>query len=284
MKLSFIKKLMSIVLCFNFILIISSCSNLSTGNSTLSKLTITGSTSVYPVLDYLKGAYIESRPNININLDKGGSGVGIKDARDGNNDIGMTSRKLKDSETGLVPYVIALDGIAVVLHPNNKVTDLTLENLKKIFNRQIINWKDVGGEDKKIVVITREFGSGTRSAFEEITGLDKNSEGKIQSQITSEAMVVTDSGQILSNVSTKENSIGYVSLGNVNSKVKTARIQNVECIEANIKNGSYPISRSLYLIVKNGNENKTIIKDFIDFILSDEGQKGVVDIGFIKVK
>jgi len=281
MKLNFIKKLITIVLCFNIIIIISSCSN--TGSAT-SKLTITGSTSVYPILDYLTGAYSESSPTISVNLNKGGSGVGIKDAREGYNDIGMTSRKLKDSETGLVSYVIALDGIAVVLHPNNKVSDLSLENLKKIFKGEITNWKDVGGKDIKIVVITREAGSGTRSAFEEITGLDKDSNGKIQSQITSGAMVVTDSGQILSNVSTKENSIGYISLGNISAKVKPAIIENLECTETNIRNGSYPISRNLYLVVKDGNESKTATKDFIDFILSDEGQKGVVDTGFIKVK
>lgn len=258
--------------------------NPSQNQSIQGTIKITGSTSVYPIIDYMKEAYKESRPNVSVNLAQGGSGVGIKDTIDGNNNIGMSSRDLKDTEVGLIKYTIALDGIAIVINPNNSISDISKDNIKKIYKGEITNWKDLGGPDKEILVITREEGSGTRTAFEEIIGLDKDSSGKVQTQITKSAMVVTDAGQISNNVSIKDNAIGFISLGAVTSKVKAIKVQGIDCKVDNIVNNTYPIGRKLYLVVKQGNENSQLIKDFIDFTLSEEGQKAVTDTGFIKVK
>jgi len=244
---------------------------------------ISGSTTVYPIIDYLKEAYKESRPNVTVNLAQGGSGVGIKDAIDGNNDIGMSSRELKTTETGLKAVAIALDGIAIIINPANGVTDISKDNLKKIFKGEITNWKDIGGVDKTILVITREQGSGTRTAFEEIIGLDKDADGNVNTQIMTGAMVLTDAGQISNNVAGKDNAIGFTTLGAVTSKVKALKVGGIECKTENILNSTYPIGRKLYLVIKDGSQENQPIKDFIAYVLSEEGQKAVTDTGYIKL-
>ncbi|MFT9496043.1 phosphate ABC transporter substrate-binding protein [Anaerosolibacter sp.] len=248
------------------------------------KVVIAGSTSVQPLSDELAAAFTEKNPDVQIEVQGGGSSVGVKSAIDKIVDIGMSSRDLKEEEksSGLTEYVIAKDGIAVVVNPTSKVEDLTIEQIKKIFTGEITNWKEVGGEDKSITVVSREEGSGTRGAFIEITGVEgKDASGNKGDLTTKNALVQPSTGAVKQTVANTPDSIGYVSMGALDDTVKTLKVEGVEATEENAKNGSFKISRP-FLFLTNGEESETV-KAFIEFIMSAEGQE-IVAQEFISVK
>lgn len=255
------------------------------GEAALSgKVVIAGSTSVQPLSDELAAAFTEKNPDVQIEVQGGGSSVGVKSAIDKIVDIGMSSRDLKEEEksSGLTEYVIAKDGIAVVVNPTSKVEDLTIEQIKKIFTGEITNWKEVGGEDKAITVVSREEGSGTRGAFIEITGVEgKDASGNKADLTTKNALVQPSTGAVKQTVANTPDSIGYVSMGALDDTVKTVKVEGVEATEENAKNGSFKISRP-FLFLTNGVESETV-KAFIEFIMSAEGQE-IVAQEFISVK
>lgn len=239
-----------------------------------SKISVVGSTSVQPLAQELADKYTEANSQIKIDIQGVGSTAGVKAVHDGTCDIGISSRKLKDEEKAwnLTETVIALDGIAIVVNPNNKIENLSSEQITRIFKGEIKNWSELGGEDKDILVINREAGSGTLGAFQEIMKLEKKEGDKTISLIAADALVADGNGSVLANVASKDNAIGYLSLGMADeTKVKKIRIDGIDASEENIKKGEYPISRP-FLMLTNSNANKET-KDFIDFILSDEGQK-----------
>ncbi|MDF2546878.1 MAG: phosphate-binding protein [Anaerosolibacter sp.] len=248
------------------------------------KVVIAGSTSVQPLSDELAAAFTEKNPDVQIEVQGGGSSVGVKSAIDKIVDIGMSSRDLKEEEksSGLTEYVIAKDGIAVVVNPTSKVEDLTIEQIKKIFTGEITNWKEVGGEDKAITVVSREEGSGTRGAFIEITGVEgKDASGNKADLTTKNALVQPSTGAVKQTVANTPDSIGYVSMGALDDAVKTVKVEGVEATEENAKDGSFKISRP-FLFLTNGEESETV-KAFIEFIMSAEGQE-IVAQEFISVK
>jgi len=221
-------------------------------------------------MEKLVAKYKELGNKDNLEVQGVGSSAGIKAATDGTADIGMSSRELKDEEkaTGLVETVIAYDGIAVIVHPSNGVADLTKAQIKDIFEGKIANWKDVGGVDKDIVVVTREAGSGTRGAFEELLKLLDDTKA---STIVETAVVAEGTGAVMASVASKEFSIGFVSEGFLDATVKALTIEGIKPEVAAIKDGTYPISRPLILIAKP--EIKKEAQAVIDFIIGDEGQK-----------
>jgi phosphate transport system substrate-binding protein len=242
-------------------------------------LAIQGSTTVLPITQKAAEKYMDNHPNVNIQVSGGGSSVGVKSAGEGTVDIGMASREMKDAEKtdypNLNPIAIAKDGIALIVHPSNAVTSLSVEEVKGIYNGTYTNWSEFGGEDMEIVVVGRDSASGTREFFwtevmhkEDFvpTMLEKNSNGAVKQT-----------------VSQTPGAIGYVGLGYLDEAVKALKIKSdgkeVEPTVANVLNGSYPISRSLYLLV-NG-EPAGLIKEFIDFILGPEGQAIVEEEGFV---
>lgn len=235
-------------------------------------LEVSGSTSIAPLMEQLVKGYGK---DVNVNAD--GSSAGIKAVQEEVSDIGMVSRELKDKEQeGLETSVIAKDAIAVVVNKNNSVKQLTKQQLQDIYTSKIKNWKDVGGKDLAIVLTTREDGSGTRSAFEEI--LDLLNEDK-SSKIASPNLVVSNStGSIIENVKQKEGAIGYVSLGSVDASLTTIALDNVIPNDQSIKENKYLLSRNFNLVSKNA-DKKT--NEFLDFILSPDGQKIVKEQGFI---
>jgi len=244
------------------------------GSQVDSKISIVGSTSVQPLVQELADKYNEENAQIKIDIQGVGSTAGIKAVYDGTCDIGISSRKLKEEEKAwnLTETLIALDGIAVVVNPNNKVENLSSEQISKIFKGEIKNWSELGGEDKEIIVVTREAGSGTLAAFQEIMNLTKKDGDKTISLIASDALVTDGNGAVLANVSSKENAIGYMSLGIVDeTKVKIVKIDGIEASAENVKIGKYPISRPFLMLTKVDTSKEAM--DFIDFILSDEGQK-----------
>lgn len=253
------------------------------GGTLKGTVTVSGSTSVQPLAQDLSDVFKDAEPGISVEVQGGGSTQGVKDASEGNSDIGSSSRDLtaEEKNLGLTEHIIAYDGVAVVVHPSNNIANLSKDQIVKIFKGEIKNWKDVGGSDKEILVVTREEGSGTRTAFEELIGLQEKKDDKTFSLITTNALTVDGTGAVKASIASKENAIGYTSLGFVDDSMKKVSIDNLECTVDTVKSKTYPISRPFILLTKG--EVKPEVQAFLDFILSDKGQE-VVGESYVKVK
>ncbi len=233
------------------------------------EITISGSTSVQPLMELLAGKYEELHSDVSITVSGGGSGVGVTDAQQGKVDFGMASRDLKDDETGVVADKIAIDGIALVVHPNCTVTNVTKAEVKALY------------EDKTAIqgVITqaeaREDGSGTRDAFEELIEVTK---------LYANMPEISSTGTVKADIAanTDGNMMGYISLGSVDSTVKALSYEGVVASVENVKNNTYKLSRNFNIIYKEDGLSDAA-KAFIDFIKSEEGQKIVTDEGYITI-
>lgn len=228
-------------------------------------LKIAGSTSVQPLSEELADAFMKKNPDVSIMVAGGGSSAGIKAAQDGAADIGASSRELTPEEKkGLTETVIAKDGIAIIVNPKNDISNLSLDQLRGIFAGEIASWKDVGGKDAPIHVFTREEGSGTRGAFEELVmGKEK--------KITGKASVQNATGAIRTAVERDESAIGYISLGSVNERVKVVAVDGIKPGEETVLNGTYKLSRPFIYLTKGAPTG--VVKAYIDFVLSPEGQR-----------
>ncbi|MCL2664490.1 MAG: phosphate ABC transporter substrate-binding protein [Defluviitaleaceae bacterium] len=224
---------------------------------------VAGSTSVQPYAEVLAEAFAHIRPDILVDIQGGGSSAGIMAVDTSVADIGMSSRLLKDSEKWMWHVEFARDGLAIILHPDNPVENFTIEQLRGIYAAEITNWKDLGGKDARIHVITREEGSGTRAAFEELV-----MDGKF---ITPRAIVQASNGAVRQLVSNDKNSIGFISLGLVDRTVKAASLGGVAASRENITDESYSLYRPFLFITNGAPEGDA--KIFIDFALSPEGQR-----------
>jgi phosphate transport system substrate-binding protein len=202
-------------------------------------ITTGGSTTVQPLSETLSNAFMEIFPEVEVTVTGGGSSVGVTSASNGTLDIGAASRELKSSEEGLglVVSVLAYDGIAIIANAEQTVSGLTTEQIKQIFAGEITNWNEVGGSDNDIVVVSREEGSGTRSAFEELV--------MGETLITDSAILQSSNGALKTTVAGNKKTIGYLSMGYLDSSVKAMDIDGVAGTEENAKNGSYPIVRPL---------------------------------------
>lgn len=245
-------------------------------------ITIKGSTTVLPIAQSCAEAFMNKHGDVNISVQGGGSGVGIASIIDGTADIGDSSRPIKDKEKataqekGVNVYenVVAADGIAVIVHPSNPVNAITQEQIKKIFTGKISNWKDVGGKNARIVIISRDSASGTFEAFNELA-LDKE-------KVRPDALLNASNQAVATTVSNTPGAIGYIGLGYLSSSVKAVTVNGVEATKPNVVDGSYPLARNLYMYTNGA--PKGVLKDFIDFIMSPEGQKLVDKAGFVAVK
>ena len=246
------------------------------------ELTIKGSTTVLPVAQVMAEVFMDRNPDVDISVQGGGSGVGIASLIDGTTDIADSSRKIKDKEIakakekGITPHeiVIAMDGIAVIVHPSNIISYLSREQIKAIYTGKVSNWAEIGGEDRKIVVVSRDTSSGTFEAFENLA-LDKE-------KVRPDALTTASNQAVVMTVASSPNAIGYAGLGYLSKKVKPLRVDKVECTKETILSGAYPLSRPLFMYTNGSPEGK--IKQFVDFILSEEGQKLVEEEGFVGLK
>lgn len=250
------------------------------------QLQLAGSTTVQPLAEVLAESFMEANPDVVIEIQGGGSSVGVTSAGDGTVAIGSASRAIKDSEMETYPdlnvYTIAYDGIAVIVNPELDIPTLSVEQVRAIFSGSITNFSEVGGPDAEIVVVSREEGSGTRAAFEELVLTYKDANGEsITDPITENALLQQSNGQISTVVSTTPNTIGYLSFGYLSDAVKGVAIDTIAPTVENVKNGTYSIFRPLNLLT-NG-EAQGLAKAFIDFILSDAGQEIVAE-DYITVK
>lgn len=258
-----------------------SASSASAAASSKTKITVEGSTSVTPLMEQLVEEYQKTH-SVEIPIQGNGSSAGITAATEGRAMIGMSSRELKAEEkAALTETTIALDGIAVVTHKNNTVSDLSVDQISKIFKGEIKNWSEVGGPSKPIVVVCREAGSGTRSAFEELMKLQEKSGDKTISLISTNASIVDSNGAMKSSVAGNENAIGFMSLGSVDETVSKVKVDGQEATDQAIQEGKYKISRPFLLLTKG--EPTGAVKEFIDFIKSAEGQK-IVSQNYITVQ
>ena len=254
-----------------------SASSTSKGNQEVT-IAVSGSTSVGPLMEKVAKAYEAKNSNVSIEINQVGSSAGIKDTINGVAELGMSSRDLKDEEkaSGVEGTAIAYDGIAVIVNPANKVTNLTLEQLKDVYTGKITNWKDLGGEDGQIVVVSREDGSGTRDAFQEIVGYKSE-------ELVADATIADGSGNIKTTVAGNKNAIGFVSFSYVDNTVNAIELNGVKPEEELAKSGEYKLSRPFLIVTKKDtltDEGKKVI----DYILSEEGQKIVEEDKLIKVK
>lgn len=255
-------------------LIAVSIAAIGCGGGSTTTITEGGSTTVQPVAEKLANAYIAEHPDVNIIIQGGGSSTGISGTNDGTFDIGAASRELKSSEPQLVTHLLARDGIAVITNSGNSISGLTKAQVKDIYAGNITNWNEVGGPDQNIIVISREEGSGTRSAFEELV-----MSGVL---ITADAILQSSTGTVKTAVSSTPYSIGYISMGYLDSTVKSLSIDGVAGTVENAKNGTYPVIRPLYFLTKSQPTGE--VKNFIDFCLSAEGQEIVEEEGYISVQ
>lgn len=237
-----------------------------------SDIVIAGSTSVQPYTEVLAEEYMILHPGTEIDIQGGGSAAGIAAAQSGIADIGMSSRSLKDEEKGLWYVEIARDGLAVIVNPANSVQDLTLDQIRDIYAETITTWNEVGGPSSKIHVIAREEGSGTRSAFTDLV-MGKTTE------ITPRAIVQDSNGAVRQLVADDPNAIGFISLGLVNEKVKALELGGVAATRENVENGSYKLSRPFLFVSLS--EPTGLTKEFVDYILSAEGQEILMNEGLI---
>jgi phosphate transport system substrate-binding protein len=245
-------------------------------------ITIKGSTTVLPIAQSCAEAFMNKHLDVNISVQGGGSGVGIASIIDGTADIGDSSRPIKDREkaeakkNGVDVYenIVAADGIAVIVHPSNPVNALTREQIKEIYTGKISNWKDFGGKNAKIVIVSRDSSSGTFEAFNELA-LEKK-------KVRPDALLNASNQAVATTITNTPGAIGYVGLGYLSPSVKAVTVNGIQANKANVVNGSYPLARNLYMYTNGKPEGA--VKDFIDFIMSSEGQRLIDKDGFVAVK
>lgn len=235
-------------------------------------LTVAGSTSVQPIAELLADQYMATHPGVTVNVQGGGSSAGIHAALSGAADIGMSSRELKPEETGLQTVLLARDAIALIVHPGNPIRSLTKEQVRGIFCGRVRRWETVGGRPADITFITREEGSGTRGAFEELV-MGKDVE------IAPDAIVQDSTGAARAIVAGDPNAIAYISLGMVTPEVAAVALDGVEPSEQSAASGHYKLTRP-FLLLTHG-EPSPQAQAFLDFVLTPESQATVAEEGYI---
>jgi phosphate transport system substrate-binding protein len=257
------------------------CAFLLTGTAAFAKDTIVvnGSTTVLPIGQATAEAYMKKDANVNISISGGGSGNGIKALIDKTTQIAMSSRDMKKEEIELakskgvnpVEHKVAIDALTPLVHPSNPVASLTIEQLSLIYQGKITNWKEVGGKDLQIVVISRDTSSGTYESWQEKV-LHKE-------KVTPRAQLQASSGAIVQAISKNRYAIGYVGIGYVNKSVKAVKVNGIEANDKNALNGTFPIARPLFMYTDG--EPKGAVASYLKFVKGADGQKIVKKEGFV---
>ena len=258
------------------------CLIFGTGVSFAENIVIKGSTTVLPIAQAALEAYMKANPSVNISLSGGGSGEGIKALIDQSTDIANSSREIKEKEVELakakglnpVATIVAIDAIIPIVHVKNKVKNLTIDQLSQIYQGKITNWKEVGGDDLQIVVISRDSSSGTFEAWGDMV-LRK-------AKVTPKGQLQASNGAIVQAVSKNKYAIGYIGLGYINKSIKPVTVNDIEASMKTAISGEYPVSRPLYMYTNGKPAGETA--KFIQFVLSPSGQKLVEKEGFVPLK
>ena len=278
------KKIIKLSIVFVLMLSLVACSSKSndessnaTDDSSASEtktVSTDGSTSMEKVIGALGESFMANNSGVTFTYNPTGSGSGITAVSEGRCDIGLSSRALKDEEkaNGLVETVLAYDGIAIIVNNDNPVTDISLEDLAKVYTGEITNWKELGGGDSEIVLIGREAGSGTRDGFESITGTADKCQYRQE---------LTSTGDVITTVSQNPDAIGYASLASVKDSVKALSVNGVTANEDTIKDGTYAIQRPFVLVTKEGVELSATALKFFDYITSSEANEIITAAGCV---
>lgn len=246
------------------------------------KLVLDGSTTVGPIAKAFAEYYMRENPGVNISVSESGSGNGVKSLLNGNCDIANLSRDLKDSERGameekgVVPckHVAAFDALPVIVHPSNKINGLTIDQVRDIYIGKITNWKDVGGSDRSIVVISRDTSSGTFESFSHLVlGQD--------ARITAKAEYAGSNGGVRQRVQMTKGAIGYAGLGFVDRSVKALTINGIEPSAETVVNKTYPLARELYMFTNGEPKEGSLAEKFLTLINTEKGQEIIEEIGFV---
>ena len=269
-------------ICFTAIAALAIGLCMSADAAAANKIVLEGSTTVLPIAQKAAEVFMSKNPAVDISVRGGGSGVGVASLIDGTCDIGDSSRSMKDSELskagarGRNPkaHVIAMDGIAVIVNPSNGLNALTKDQLKGIFTGGISKWSEVGGTGDKIVIVSRDSSSGTFEAFGALA-LDGQ-------KVRADALMQASNQAVASVVAKTPGAIGYVGLGYITGEVKAVPINGIEASKSTVLSGKYPLSRPLFMYT-NG-DPQGAVKTFLDFVMSDEGQKIVDEEGFVALK
>jgi phosphate transport system substrate-binding protein len=243
------------------------------------QITVKGSTTVLPISQATAEVFMDNNPSVRMSIQGGGSGVGMASLLDETADIGNASRAIKDKELqqaaarGIKPkaHVVAMDGIAVIVNPSNSIKELTKEQVKGIYTGKISNWSQVGGSKGKIVVVSRDTSSGTYEAFNNLA-LQKK-------RVRPDALLEASNQAVVTVVSKTPGAIGYAGLGFVSGAVKALKIEGVECTKETVLSGEYAYSRPLFMYT--GGVPKGAIKQYLDFVVSSEGQRIVEAQGYV---
>lgn len=243
------------------------------GGTTTGSVSTDGSTSMEKVISALGEAF-QNDTGISFTYNPTGSGSGIQAVQEGRCDIGLSSRGLKEEEkeAGLTGTILAYDGIAVIVNPENPVSDLSLETIAGIYTGEITNWSEVGGNDAEIVLIGREAGSGTRDGFESITGTDGSCNYRQE---------LTSTGDVITTVAQNPDAIGYASVASIKDSVKALCVDGVAATEATIKDGSYVVQRPFVLVTKAGAQLSEAAQKFFDYITSSDANEIIAAAGVV---
>lgn len=237
-------------------------------------ITMAGSTAFQPFAEKLAEQYMSTHPDVSITVQGGGSAMGIQAAQSGAAQIGMADLvQLPEEAKGLREMEVARDGIAMVVHPSNPVKGLTIEQIRGMFNGSIRNWKEVGGEDRPISVVSREAGSGTRTSFEQIIG---------NINLLNDAIIQDSNGTIRETVANDVGAVGYLSHGLLNDKIKALDVEGAACTEMAITSGAYNLVRPIFLLCKPG--VSPACSAFLEYLQSDEAQELIHGNGLIRAK
>ena len=280
------KKIIALLLTLMLTLSLAACGSNSNSNSNTDNsdnndsaavtgtVSTDGSTSMEKVIGALGESFMAANEGVEFTYNPTGSGAGITAAQEGRCDIGLSSRALKDEEKagGLKETVLAYDGIAIIVNPENPVNDLTLDQIAKLYTGEITNWKDVGGNDAEVVLIGREAASGTRDGFESITGT------KDKCQYRQE---LTSTGDVITAVSQNPDAIGYASLASIKDSVKALNVDGVTPSETTVKDGSYKVQRPFVLVTVEGKELTPVAQKFFDYITSPDAAAIIAKAGAV---
>lgn len=261
--------------------IVASTIGLTSIAANAGNVTVNGSTTVLPAMQKIAETFMKQNPTIQVSISGGGSGHGVKAMMEKTTDVAMSSRELKSAEieklktsgAEAMRYVVAIDAIVPVVHPANKVKDLTMQQLRDIYAGRIKNWKEVGGANARITVISRDSSSGTFETWESLV--------MKKERVQQRALLQASNGAVLQTVAKNKNAIGYVGLGYLVKDIKPVTIGGVEATMKTAENRTWPISRDLLLFTNGQPVGET--KQLIDFALSKAGQKSVQEVGFVPV-
>lgn len=233
-------------------------------------ITVSGSSSVTPIMEKLAAEY-EKMHDVRITINMSSSGAGISDTQNGLNDFGMSSRELKDSETGVTGQTMCMDGIALIVNKNSSVTDVSKEDVKALFeNGMAIPGTSITG------AIGRDASSGTRTAFDELLGIEDDYAATVST--------LAETGNVIEAIQGSTNSIGYISYGSLTSAVKAVSLDGIACTVENIMNNTYALQRPFVIVLKENSTLSAAAQGFYDYIMSEDAQKIITGAGYISVK